>query len=66
MLKKTKIPCFHNRHTGATQTPCKRKITVYLGRGAGGEDCYAYDKKGKFLADLRNQVWYCHTHQPKK
>lgn len=61
-LKKGKIRCFHN--TG-TQRPCRRCITVYLGPGAGGEDCYIYDKKGNYLADVRNHVWYCHSHQPK-
>lgn len=53
-MKKTKLICF--------ESGCRNYITVYLTVGAGGENCYAYDKKGNFLADLRNKVYYCKKH----
>jgi hypothetical protein len=43
---------------------CQETLTVYLGPGAGGEECYAYDKDGKYLADMRDQVFYCEKHMP--
>jgi len=42
--------------------PCRRTHTVYLRRGCGGPDHYAYNFKGEYVADLRDQVFNCGQH----
>jgi hypothetical protein len=42
---------------------CRKTRTFYLGPGPGGPDHYAYNIKGKYMADLRDQSWVCPAHR---
>jgi hypothetical protein len=56
-----KMPCYYSLTKG-----CKYKATVYLRRGCAGPDHYAYDSKGHWQADLRDQVIVCPKHKGRK
>jgi len=51
------------RYDKTEKKKCNRWQVAYLRRGAAGPDHCVYNYKGKFVGDLRDQVYVCPDHK---